>query len=89
MDGLDIFGEPGEQSAIICFINRGLKEKKLDLVQLSAEVTDKMLLASEAEQQGAGLLLEMLEKSDAAGTGLTLPPLSGLICQDGDLSRII
>ena len=88
LDGLDIFGEPGEQSAIICFINRGLKEQKLDLVQLSAEVADKMVLASEAEQQGAVILLEMLEKSDAAGASLTLPPLSGLICQDGDLSRL-
>lgn len=89
LDGLDIFGEPGEQSAIICFINRGLKEQKLDLVQLSIEIADKMVLASDAEQQGAVLLWEMLEKSDAAGTSLTLPPLSGLICQDGDLSRII
>ena len=89
LDGLDVFGEPGEQSAILCFINRGQEEQKLDLAQFSSEIINNMALGTEAEQRGAGLLLEMLRKSDTAAASLTLPPLSGLLCRDGKLSRII
>lgn len=89
LDGLDVFGEPGEQSTILCFINRGQEEQKLDFAQFSTEIINNMALSSEAEQQGAGLLLETLRKSDITAASLTLPPLSGLLCQDGKLNRII